>query len=111
MNTWKRGSSVEDCKACGGLLKPATISFGQPLPEKALAEAQRLSLNCDLFLCIGSSLVVYPAARFPELVKEAGARPVIVNRETTTLDSIAHLVIRGQAGDVMFKVLEEVEKS
>lgn len=90
-----------DCAACGGLVKTATISFGQAMPELEMARAERATLGCDLFLVLGSSLVVYPAAGFPLLAKRNGARLVIVNREATEQDEIADLVIRDSIGKVM----------
>lgn len=92
--------AVEDC-SCGGFLKPATISFGQSLSEKVLGEARRHTVNSELFICIGSSLVVYPAASFPQLAKQTGARLVIINREPTVLDHLADLVINDEAAAVM----------
>jgi NAD-dependent deacetylase len=89
------------CADCGGIVKSATISFGQAMPERAMQRAQELSLNCDLFLAIGSSLVVQPAAWFPVVAKDAGARLVIVNREPTPLDQIADLVINADIGTVL----------
>nr|WP_041367526.1 Sir2 family NAD-dependent protein deacetylase [Methylocella silvestris] len=88
------------CAACGGIVKSATISFGQPLPKEALARAYKASVACDLFLAIGSSLVVYPAAAFPSLARETDARLVIVNGEETPLDAEADLVLRGDIGDI-----------
>jgi NAD-dependent deacetylase len=90
-----------DCTACGGLIKSATISFGQPMPEAAMQEARAAALSADLFLAIGSSLQVYPAAGFPILAKQNGARLIIVNREPTPLDELADLVIHGEIGEVM----------
>jgi NAD-dependent deacetylase len=89
------------CEACGGILKSATISFGQAMPEDAMRRARRLALSCDVFLVIGSSLLVYPAAAFPEIAKENGAKLVIVNREPTPLDGIADLVIHEEIGSVL----------
>jgi NAD-dependent deacetylase len=89
------------CEACGGILKSATISFGQAMPEDAMRRARRLALSCDLFLVVGSSLLVYPAAAFPEIAKENGAKLVIVNREPTPLDGIADLVIHEEIGSVL----------
>jgi NAD-dependent deacetylase len=89
------------CESCGGTVKSATISFGQSMPKEAMRRAQELTLACDLFLVIGSSLVVYPAAGFPILAKRNGAKLVIVNREPTELDGIADLVIRGEIGPVL----------
>jgi len=90
-----------DCADCGGHIKAATISFGQAMPERALQRAETLTLDCDLFLAIGSSLVVWPAAGFPSLAKRNGARLVIINREATDLDDIADLVVRDDIGTVL----------
>lgn len=87
--------------ACGGLVKAATVAFGQPIPPEALARALDAACRCDLFLVLGSSLVVRPAARLPLLAKQAGARLVIVNREPTPLDEHADLVVRGDVGTAM----------
>jgi NAD-dependent deacetylase len=86
-----------DC-ACGGFIKTATVSFGQAMPEDAMRRAEELSTNCDVFLAIGSSLVVWPAAGFPVRAKRSGAALVIINREPTDHDEIADLVIRGDIG-------------
>lgn len=86
---------------CGGVVKTATISFGQSMPQDAMRRAQKATMNCDLFLAIGSSLVVYPAAAFPVLAKENGAKLVIINREETALDGAADLVLRTGIGDVL----------
>jgi NAD-dependent deacetylase len=90
-----------DCRECGGVVKSATISFGQAMPDEPMRRAQELTLACDLFLAIGSSLVVYPAAGFPILAKRNGAALVIVNREPTDFDDIADLVINAEIGDVL----------
>jgi NAD-dependent deacetylase len=89
-----------DCPSCGGYVKTATISFGQAMPDAAMQRAQELALSCDLFLAIGSSLVVWPAAGFPLLAKRNGARLVIVNREPTEFDDIADLVVHDDIGMV-----------
>lgn len=89
------------CRACGGLVKTATISFGQPMPEGPMQRAEAETLACDLFLVLGSSLVVYPAAGFPIMAKRHGARLVIVNREPTELDPYADLVLHDEIGPVM----------
>ena len=94
-----------DCAGCSGLMKTATISFGQPMPEMEMARAEAATLACDLFLVLGSSLVVYPAAGFPRLAKRNGARLVIVNREPTDHDDIADLVIHAGIGETMRKAL------
>jgi NAD-dependent deacetylase len=98
---FERHGDPPDCEACGGIVKTATISFGQAMPEFEMARAERATLACDLFLVLGSSLVVYPAAGFPLLAKRNGAKLVIVNREATEQDEIADLVIHDSIGKVM----------
>ena len=90
-----------DCAACGGVMKTATISFGQAMPELEMARAEKATLECDLFLVLGSSLVVYPAAGFPRLAKRNRARLVIVNREPTEQDEIADLALQSEIGPTM----------
>jgi len=87
-----------DCEDCGGYVKTATISFGQAMPEAAMRRAEALCGACDLFLAIGSSLVVWPAAGLPLLAKQNGARLVILNRDPTDFDDVADLVIRADIG-------------
>jgi len=89
------------CRACGGIVKTATISFGQAMPAEPMARAEAETLACDLFLVLGSSLVVYPAAGFPILARRNGARLAIVNREETELDAYADLVLHDEIGPVM----------
>ncbi len=86
---------------CGGLVKSATISFGQAMPAAAMRRAQALATTCDVFLVLGSSLQVRPAASFPVLAKRNGARLVIINREPTPLDDLANLVLHGEIGALM----------
>ena len=88
------------CDSCGGIIKTATISFGQSMPEEGMKIDQRKSLTCDLVITIGTSLVVYPAAGFPKLAKEIGAKLIIINNEPTDFDPIADLVIHEQIGKV-----------
>ena len=90
-----------DCETCGGLIKTATISFGQAMPDTAMRRAQDFTLSCDLFLTIGSSLVVWPAAGFPLMAKRNGARLIIINREPTDFDDVADLVVRADIGTVL----------
>jgi NAD-dependent deacetylase len=92
------------CRGCGGIVKTATISFGQAMPDGPMARAREEALACDLFLVLGSSLVVYPAAGFPLLAQENGATLVIVNRERTDQDVIADLVLHDEIGPVMSSV-------
>jgi NAD-dependent protein deacetylase/lipoamidase len=104
--TWVRdefhsgGERAPDC-ACGGHIKTATISFGQAMPTMQMERAEQLSRDCDLFLSIGSSLVVWPAAGFPLMAKRNGAALVIVNREPTEFDDLADLVVRNDIGDAL----------
>jgi NAD-dependent deacetylase len=86
---------------CGGMVKSATVSFGQAMPRAAMLRARSATLSCDLFIVIGSSLLVQPAASFPLLAKENGARLVLVNREATPLDAAADLILRGDIGDLL----------
>ncbi len=89
------------CHACGGIVKSATISFGQPMPDLQMAEARAMTLNADLFIAMGSSLGVYPAAGMPVLAKRNRARLVIINREPTGLDGLADLAIHADIGDTL----------
>jgi NAD-dependent deacetylase len=89
-----------DCE-CSGYIKTATISFGQAMPEDAMRRADDLAASCDLFLAIGSSLVVWPAAGFPLRAKQNGARLVILNREPTDFDDIADLLVHDEIGEVL----------
>ena len=89
------------CRSCGGIVKTATISFGQAMPAEPMARAEAETLGCDLFLVLGSSLVVYPAAGFPVMAKRNGAALAIVNREATELDPYADLVLHDEIGPVM----------
>jgi NAD-dependent deacetylase len=89
------------CERCGGILKSATVSFGQNLDPDLLARAEEAAAVAELFLAVGTSLTVYPVARLPEIALDAGARLVIVNAEPTALDDLAHALLRGQAGEVL----------
>ena len=93
------------CRDCEGLVKVATISFGQPMPPGPMMRAEEETLACDLFIVLGSSLVVFPAAGFPLLAKENGARLVIVNREPTEQDPVADLVLHEEIGPLMSRVV------
>ncbi len=95
-----------NCTACDGLIKTATISFGQAMPEQEMERARKMTQACDLFIVLGSSLVVYPAAGFPLQAKRNGARLVIINRQETDFDAIADLVIRSEIGDVLAPFVE-----
>ena len=90
-----------DCTVCDEPVKTATISFGQAMPEDEMRRAAELAQRCDLFLAIGSSLVVWPAAGFPLMAKNSGARLVIINNEPTEQDDMADLVIRYDIGETL----------
>jgi NAD-dependent deacetylase len=101
---FERDNIVPHC-ACGGWVKTATVSFGQSMPVDAMRRAERETLLADLFVVIGSSLVVYPAAAFPELAKRNGAALVIINKQPTGLDEIADLVLNRPIGAVLGAVV------
>ena len=97
----RAGEEDPPCRTCGGILKSATISFGQNLVAEDLARAERAAQQCDLMLAVGSTLSVYPAAGLVPIAKEFGARVVIVNAEPTPFDRIADAVINGPIGEVL----------
>jgi NAD-dependent protein deacetylase/lipoamidase len=100
-----RGEAVPECRLCGGILKPATISFGQAMPERETSEAFAHAEASDVFLVIGSSLVVHPAAYLPVRAVECGAKLVIANMEATPCDGMATVLLRGKAGETMAALL------
>lgn len=102
------GNKAPYCDECGGILKPATISFGQPMPERETVEAEKRSASCDLFVVIGSSLVVYPAARMPVIAKRSGAKLIIINLMNTPHDDYADIVIHEKAGDSMRNIVNRL---
>jgi NAD-dependent deacetylase len=104
----EKGDEAPECDTCGGPIKARTISFGQAMPEREMRLAMEASLNADLYVSIGSSLVVEPAASFPRLAKQAGAALVIINNQETPLDDIADIVIRKSIGETMQKLLGQL---
>lgn len=102
------GEEDPPCRRCGGILKTATISFGQNLDPEVLARCYQAARRCDLFLAIGTSLVVYPAAYLPGTALERGARLVIINGEPTPYDDHAHAVIRERIGSVLPAIVAAV---
>jgi NAD-dependent deacetylase len=94
------------CRRCAGLVKTATISFGQPMPDGPMLRAEGETLACDLFLVLGSSLVVQPANGFPLLARDHGAGLVIVNRDPTPLDGYADLVLNEEIGPLLSSVVK-----
>lgn len=104
------GEEDPACTYCGGILKSATISFGQQLPQDVVEEAHRWSLRADFFLVVGSSLVVSPANGFPAVAKRAGANLAIVNREETDLDPLFDEVVLADAGPTLTAIVEKVQQ-
>ncbi len=105
---YERGEEIV-CTYCAGLLKTATISFGQSMPEAEMIRATEESRACDLFLVLGSSLVVFPAAGLPIEAKRAGAKLIIVNREPTDLDDYADLVLNEEIGPLLTEALKHLK--
>ncbi len=107
----EEGVEVPDCPDCQGILKPDAVFFGEALPQATLQEAIRRAQDCDLFIVIGSTLLIYPAAYVPTYAREAGAKLAIVNLTPTSFDHYAEVVIQGKAGEIMSKVMERVRLS
>jgi NAD-dependent deacetylase len=107
----KEGIEAPDCPDCQGILKPCAVLFGEALPQEILWEATRHSQNCDLFIVVGSTLVIYPAAYMPTYARDAGARLAIINLTPTPFDHYATVVIQGRAGEIMPRVMEMVRLS
>jgi NAD-dependent deacetylase len=103
-DSFLKAGEIPYCRVCGGLVKTATISFGQAMPEGPMARAEDETLACDLFLVLGSSLVVFPAAGFPLLAKRNGAKLAIVNREPTEMDPYADLVLHDEIGPALSEI-------
>ena len=99
-----RDERLPICGVCGGIVKAATISFGQPMPDQPMRRAQEEALECDFFIAVGSSLKVFPAAGFPEIAAKNGSTLAILNREETPLDPIADLVIHREIGPSLGEV-------
>lgn len=103
-----QGDAAPEC-ACGGYLKPDTISFGQTMPQEEVEKASRLSAGCSFFMVIGSTLLVQPAAGMPQLAKSHGAFLTIVNLSETPQDGAADVLIRGKAGEILDRIVEAVK--
>jgi NAD-dependent deacetylase len=101
----RAGEADPPCRTCGGILKSATISFGQNLVQEDLERAYDAAAGSDVFLAVGTSLVVYPVADLPRVALEAGARLIILNAEETPYDRVAHAVVRERLGDVLPKLV------
>ncbi len=101
VEAFTREDRLPECMDCGGIVKSATVSFGQSMPPAAMQRAQAEALACDLCLVLGSSLLVYPAAGIPRMARRNGARLVIINREPTDQDRLADLVLRTDIGPTL----------
>ncbi len=99
------GEEDPSCEKCGGILKSATISFGQSLVQRDLLRAQAAAQNCDLMLAVGTTLAVYPIAEVVPVAKQAGAKVVIVNGSPTEMDDLADVVLRGPIGELLPRVV------
>lgn len=104
-DSFDQSGRAPECVECNGFIKTATIAFGQSMPPAAMLQAEQLTRSADLFIAIGSSLVVWPAASFPLMAKRNGAALVILNREPTEFDALADLVIRHDIGDVLTRFI------
>jgi NAD-dependent deacetylase len=104
------GEAIPDCEACHGMLKPNAVLFGEALPYDVLTEASNRSSGCDLFIVVGSTLVVYPAAYMPVYAVQAGAKLVIINLSSTPMDGEATVLIRAKAGEALSRIVERVKE-
>jgi NAD-dependent deacetylase len=106
----EQGEEIPDCEACHGMLKPNAVLFGEQLPYDVLTEASHRSSNCDLFIVVGSTLVVYPAAYMPVYAVQAGAKLVIVNLSSTPMDEEATVLINAKAGEALSRIVDKVRE-
>jgi NAD-dependent deacetylase len=104
-----RDEEVPRCPYCHGVLKPATVLFGEPVSK--FPKARDIAVMSDAVLVVGSSLSVYPAAYVPVIVKQRGGKVIIVNMEPTELDEIADVAIRGAAGEILPIIAEKIESA
>ena len=107
---WAEGEEIPDCEVCHGILKPDAVFFGESLPQKVLAESTHRSSNCDLFIVVGSTLVVYPAAYMPVYAVNSGAKLIIINLSSTPMDQQATVVIKARAGETMQRIIHQVKE-
>lgn len=104
------GEEIPECEQCQGMLKPDAVLFGEQLPQEVLQEASQRSSDCDLFIVVGSTLIVYPAAYMPIYAVQGGARLIIINLSSTPLDAEAAVLIRAKAGEAMSKIVDRVKE-
>lgn len=104
------GGKVPRCEKCGGLIRPDIVWFGEMLPEEDFSMSEKAAEKCDVMFAVGTSAVVYPAARIPLLARRFGAYLVEINLEETELSPLANYVLLGKAGEILPGILEEVKK-
>jgi len=104
------GEVAPECDECGGFIKPATVSFGQSMPEQEMMKAYECAVRCDLLIMIGSSLQVEPAASIPREAHRTGARLIYINRTETPTDNLAEVIFRENAGNVMSELVRGLMK-
>jgi NAD-dependent deacetylase len=102
--------TVPRCMRCGGLIRPDVVWFGELLPEEVYHQAERAAERCDLFLCVGTSAVVYPAASLPLIARDHGAYVVEINRERTEISPRVHETILGNAGEILPQLVRILEQ-
>lgn len=105
----ERGEKVPKCDPCGGILKPATVIFGQTMPEREICQARQKVATCDFLCIVGSSLIAYPAAQIPLIAKDNGARLVIINLTSTPHDPYADILIQGRIVSTLSRIVEQVK--
>lgn len=106
----RSGDEVPECNLCHGILKPAGVFFGEPLPQRELEEATEHSMRADTFMVVGSTLVVYPAALMPQYALQSGARLIIINLSETPLDYRAAILLRGKAGEILPQIVSKAKQ-
>lgn len=106
----RSGDEVPECDFCHGIIKPAGVFFGEPLPQKELQEAMEHSMRADIFMVVGSTLVVYPAALMPEYALQSGAKLIIINLSETPLDYRAALLLMGKAGEILPRIVSRMKE-
>lgn len=106
----RSGDAVPECQFCRGILKPAGVFFGEPLPQMELEKATEHSRKSDTFMVVGSTLVVYPAALMPQYALQSGARLIIINLSETPLDYQAAILLRGKAGEILPQIVSKAKQ-
>lgn len=103
------GEAEPSCPVCGGILRSGTVLFGDPMPKAALEQAIAAANACDVLLIVGSSLVVNPAARLPVIARRHSASLIVINRTSTPVDTIADVLIRGEAGPTLSEIVARLD--